>query len=110
VCTKDYFRTGYVLPHIDHRTGAVDHSCTVSIGNFVAFLRAALVNIGLTKEEAALFAGQSARAGGATEAAAEGLHQEDIQLLAGVSSAEWLSWYNRRYLAERLRVSRAIGL
>ena len=50
----------------------------MSIGNFVAFLRAALVNIGLTKEEAALFAGQSARAGGATEAAAKGLHQEDF--------------------------------
>jgi hypothetical protein len=99
VRAKDYFRAGYVLPHIDHRTGAVDHSCTVSIGNFVEFLRAALVNIGLTKEEAALFAMQSAR-----------LHQEDIQHLAGVSSAEWLSWYNRRYLAERLRVSRAIGL
>ena len=98
--TKDYFRTGYVLPHIDHRTGAVDHSCTVSIGNFVAFLRAALVNIGLTKEEAALFAMQRARAGGATEAAAKRLHQEDIQHLAGVSSAEWLSWYNRRYLAK----------
>jgi hypothetical protein len=110
VRTKDYFRTSYVLPHIDHRTGAVDHSCTVSVGNFVEFLRAALVNIGLAKEEAALFAMQSARAGGATEAAAKGLHQEDIQHLAGVSSAEWLSWYNRRYLAERLRVSGTIGL
>jgi hypothetical protein len=78
VRAKDCFRTGYVLPHIDHRTGAVNHTLTMSIGNFVAFLRAALVNIGLTKEEAALFAGQSARAGGATEAAAKGLHQEDF--------------------------------
>ena len=63
----------------------------------------------LGKEEAAIFAGQSARAGGATEAAARGLHQEDIQHPAGVSPAEWLSWYNRRYLAERLRASHANG-
>jgi type II secretory pathway component PulM len=73
-------------------------------------LRALLVNIGLTKEEAALFVGQSARAGGVTEAAVKELHQENIQHLAGVSSAKCLSWYKRRYLAERLRVSRAIGL
>jgi hypothetical protein len=50
-CAKDYFRTGYVLPHIDHRAGAVDHTRTMSIGNFVAFLRAALVNIGLTRRK-----------------------------------------------------------
>ena len=110
VRVKAYLRTGYVLTHIDHHTGAADHTCTMSIGNFVAFLRSALATTGMAKEEAALFAGQSARAGGATEAAARGLHQEDIQHPAGVSPAEWLSWYNRRYLAERLRVSRAIGL
>jgi hypothetical protein len=79
-------------------------------GDFVAFLRSALTAIGMPVKEAALFAGQSARAGGATDAAAKGLHQKDIQHLAGVTSAEWLSWYNRRYLAERLRVSRALGL
>jgi hypothetical protein len=110
VRAKKYFRTGHVLPHIDRRTGEVDHTRPMSIGDFVAFLRSALVTIGLSKEEAALFAGQSARAGGATEAAAKGLHQEDIQHLAGVTSAEWLSWYNRRFLPERLRVSRALGL
>jgi len=48
-----------------------DHVRTMSIGNFVAFLRPALATISLTKEEAALFAGQSARAGSATEAAAK---------------------------------------
>ena len=46
----------------------------------------------------------------ASEAAAGGLHQEGIQPLAGVTTAEWQSWYNRRYLGERLRVSRALGL
>jgi hypothetical protein len=51
-------------------------------------LSSELVNISLTKKEAGLFAGQSARAGGATEAAAKGLHQEDTQHLAGVSSKE----------------------
>ena len=55
-------------------------------------------------------AGQSARAGAASEAVAGGLHQEAILPLAGVTTAEWLSWYNRRYLGERPRVSRALGL
>ena len=110
VRAKRHFRTGFVLPHIDRRTGVVDCTRPMCHGDFVAFLRSALTAIGMPVKEAALFAGQSARAGGATEAAAKGLHQEDIQHLAGVTSAEWLSWYNRRYLAERLRVSRALGL
>ena len=110
VRAKLHFRTGFVLPHIDRRTGVVDHTRPMCHGDFVAFLRSALTTIGMPVEEATLFAGQSARAGGATEAAAKGLHQEDIQHLAGVTSAEWLSWYNRRYLDERLRVSRALGL
>jgi len=40
---------------------------------YVAFLRSALLAIGLSEEQAALFAGRSARAGGATEAAVNGL-------------------------------------
>ena len=51
----------------------------MAYGDYVAFLRSALVAIGLSETEAALFAGQSARAGAASEAAAGGLHQEDIQ-------------------------------
>ena len=80
----------------------------MAYGDYVAFLRSALIAIGLSETEAALLAGQSA--GAASEAAAGGLHQKDIQPLAGVTTAEWLSWYNRRYLGERLRVSRALGL
>ena len=79
-------------------------------GDYVAFLRSALIAIGLSETEAALFAGQSACAGAASEAVAGGLHQEDFQPLAGVTTTEWLSWCNRRYLGERPRVSRALGL
>jgi hypothetical protein len=50
------------------------------------------------------------RSATAAKAAAKGLLQEAIQHLAGVTSAEWLSWYNRRFLPERPRVSRALGL
>ena len=107
---KRFFGTGHVLPHIDRRTGEVDRTRPMAYGDYVAFLRSALIAIGLSETEAALFAGQSARAGAASEAAAGGLHQEDILPLAGVTAAEWLSWYNRRYLGERLRVSRALGL
>jgi len=48
--------------------------------------------------------------GGATAAAVHGLHREEIQHLAGVADPNWLAYYNRNYLAERLRVSQAIGL
>jgi hypothetical protein len=65
VPARTYFRTGYVLPHIDHRTGAVGHTRTMRIGNFAACLRSALLTIGRVKEKAALFAGQISRAGGA---------------------------------------------
>jgi hypothetical protein len=77
VRAKAYFRAGYVLPHIDHRAGAVGHTRTMGIENFVAFLRSALVTIGLAKEEVALFA---------TEAAAKGLPQEDINPWRGLLS------------------------
>ena len=39
-----------------------------------------------------------------------GLHREDILHLAGVNDPNWLAYYNRTYLTERLRVSRAMGL
>ena len=52
----------------------------------------------------------SPSSGGATAAAVPGLHREDIQHLAGVKDVNWLAYYNRMYLAERLRVSRTIGL
>ncbi len=48
--------------------------------------------------------------GRAAAAAVHGLHREEIQPLAGVADPNWLAYYNRNYLAERLRVSQAIGL
>jgi len=107
---KEFFQTGHVLPHIDRSTGIVDSSRPMPYYDYVAFLRSALVAIGLSEVQAALFAGHSARAGGATAAAANGLHQEDIQHLAGVVSPTWLACYNRRHLDEGLRVSRSLGL
>ena len=45
-----------------------------------------------------------------TAAAVHGLHREEIRHLAGVDDPNWLAYYNRSYLAERIRVSQAIGL
>ena len=59
---------------------------------------------------ASLFVGQSVRSGGAAPAAIHGLPHGDIQHLAGVRDPNWLSYYNRNYLGERLRISRAVGL
>ena len=110
VAAKDLFRSGLVLPNINVATGVLHPEQPMSHSSFVAFLRSALINIGLSEEEAEVFSAHSMRAGGATAAAVHGLHQEDIQHLAGVKDANWLAWYNRHYLGERLRVSRAIGL
>jgi hypothetical protein len=103
------FQSGLVLANVDAR-GVVHQQDSMSHANFVRHLREALVHIGLTREEAAVFSGHSMRSGGATAAAVHGLHREDIQHLAGVKDVNWLAYYNRMYLAERLRVSQTIGL
>ena len=109
VLAKSVFRSGFVLPAISS-LGVIDSSKAMAHADFVRHLRAALEQVGLSRKEARLFAGHSMRAGGATAAATHGLSREDIHHLAGVQDPCWLDYYNRTYLAERLRVSRAIGL
>ena len=109
VLAKSIFGSGFVLCGVDPG-GVLNPVVPMSHKAFVAHLREALVNVGLTKEMAEVFSAHSMRAGGATSAAAMGLHREDIVHLAGVKDPNWLAYYNRNYLAERLRVSRAIGL
>ena len=87
-----------------------NYSKRMPYGDYVIFLRSALLNISVPEQASNLFAGHSARAGGASEVAAHGLHQEDIQHLAGVTDPAWMLCYNRRYWPEQLRVSRALGL
>ena len=106
---KAVFGRGFVLGSVD-ATGAVDRDTPMPHKMFVAHLRAALINIGLTPEQAGVYSAHSMRAGGATAAAVHGLHREEIQHLAGVADPNWLAYYNRNYLAERIRVSQAIGL
>ena len=60
--------------------------------------------------KAARYAGHSMRAGGAASAAIHGLSTAEICHLAGVKDINWLTWYNRHYLASRIRASRSIGL
>jgi len=109
VVARSVFRNGFLLAHVDGH-GHVDQLRPMAHALFVRHLRAALVHIGLPSETAAVFSGQSMRSGGASAAAQHGLHREDIQHLAGVKDVNWLAYYNRKYLAERLRVSQAIGL
>ena len=103
------FGRGFVLGSVDS-AGVVNLDACMSHKEFVAHLREALVNIGLTREMAGVYSAHSMRAGGATAAAVHGLHREEIQHLAGVEDPNWLAYYNRNYLAERIRVSQAIGL
>jgi hypothetical protein len=106
---REVFRTGFVLAHVNAQ-GDVDTARPMSHNNFVRHLREALVHIGLSRETAAVYSAHSMRSGGATSAAVNKLHREDIQHLAGVKDVNWLAYYNRMYLAERLRVSQGIGL
>ena len=55
-------------------------------------------------------AGQSPRAGAATEAARNRLRPHEICRLAGVKSIDWLIGYNRHRIEDRLRASWALGL
>ena len=103
------FGRGFVLGSVNS-AGVVNLDARMSHRQFVAHLREALVNIGLTREMASVYSAHSMRAGGATAAAVHGLHREDIQHLEGVADPNWLAYYNRNYLAERIRVSEAIGL
>mmetsp|Transcript_73989 Transcript_73989/g.139860 ORF Transcript_73989/g.139860 Transcript_73989/m.139860 type:complete len:468 (+) Transcript_73989:167-1570(+) len=103
------FLSGFVLACVDAR-GNVDTSKPMSYSTFVRHLREALVLIGLSRETAAVYSAHSMRSGGATTAARQGLSREEIQHLAGVKDVNWLAYYNRMHLAERLRVSQGIGL
>ena len=49
-------------------------------------------------------------AGGGIAKYFNGLHREEIGHLAGVADPNWLAYYNRNCLAERIRVSQVIGL
>jgi hypothetical protein len=109
VQARAVFHTGFVLPNVDAR-GNVDTTSPMSYANFIRHLREALVHVGLSRESAAVYSAHSMRSGGATAAAVHGLSREDIQHLAGVKDANWLAYYNRMYLATRLRVSQGIGL
>ena len=106
---KALFKAGYVLPHIES-SGFITKNKRMSYASFVLFLRHALTVTGMPAAKATKYAGHSMRAGGATSAAIHGLSPAEICHLAGVKDVNWLTWFNRHYLASRIRASRSIGL
>ena len=106
---KALFKSGYVLPRIES-SGLIAKDERMSYASFVLFVRHALTVTGMPAAKAARYAGHSMRAGGATSAAIHGLSPAEICHLAGVKDINWLTWYNRHYLAPRIRASRSIGL
>lgn len=106
---RGLFREGHVLPHISSR-GIVDTSRYMRYSSYVRHLRCALTQVGVPGCEARLFAGQSARAGAATEASYNGVHPADLCRMAGVKSINWFLGYARPDQEDRLRASRALGL
>ena len=108
VLARQTFRSGFVLPHVDAQ-GCVDLSRPMEYSAFVRHLRAALVFIGLSEEEAGEFAAHSMRAGAATEAGPK-LSPQAICLAAGVSDLNWILGYHRASIADRISASHAVGL
>ena len=78
--------------------------------DYVRPLRRALTELGLDKNAAGTFAGQSPRAGAATEAARAGARPEMINQAAGVRDINWLLTYNRASTGDRLQASWALGI
>jgi hypothetical protein len=104
------FRAGFILADID-MTGTIHRERPMEYNRFVIHLRHALVLCaGMPPAEADLYAGQSARAGGASEAARAGLPPHVISHLAGVRDINWLLGYNRATVEDKLRASWAVGI
>ena len=107
---RSVFRAGFILADIDN-TGTVHRERPMEYNRFVGHLRHALVSCtGMPEEEADLYAGKSARAGGASEAARAGLPPHVISHLAGVRDINWLLGYNRATDEGKLRASWAVGI
>jgi len=101
--------TGYVLPATD-ASGRVNHHTPMSYAAYVRILRHSLTQLGVDPAHAMTFAGQSPRAGGATEAARARVRPEGIALLAGVKDINSILTYNRADIGDRLEASRTLGL
>ena len=100
---------GFIMPHVDAQ-GVVHRDRPMEYRDFVRYLRQALVTIGVDIDYADHFAGHSMRSGGASAAARAGLPPHEICHLAGVKDINWLLYYMRHLLEDRLRASWSIGL
>ena len=101
--------SGFILPRI-LADGTVVKSEAMGYKDYVLHLRQAAAYVNCPEVDAELVAGQSPRAGAATEAARNHLRPHEICRLAGVKSIDWLTGYNRHCLKDRLRATWALGL
>ncbi len=106
---KRVFQRGFVLPYISAK-GLVDSTRCMPYSNHIRHLRSCLMHIGVPRDEAEKFAGQSARAGAATCAARAGVPPHEICRLAGVRSIGWHLGYMRPDFEDRMQASWAVGL
>ena len=82
----------------------------MSLSDLVALLRAHLISdCGLSAEEASVFSGHSARAGGTTELVLQQVPESIIKELAGVVGVNWIATYDRKSLDRRLAALRNFG-
>ena len=110
---KKIFKRGFILAKImpQNKLGfrVVDSSKQMSRDDFVAFTRSALQAIGIPSDLSNLFTAKSCRIGAASAAVVAQLSLADIATLSRTTGQCWVSWYDKKSLAERLRISRAIG-
>jgi hypothetical protein len=100
---------GFVLPAIVVH-GRIDGTTAMDCKLFVEYLREELQCTSFSADDANKYSGQSLRACAATAGVTNGLHPRKLCRAAGVSSINWVLWYNRCHLADRIRISRSLGL
>ena len=106
---RTLFRQGHVLPLITAH-GPIISSLQMPYRSYVRHLRHAIVQVGVPAAESLSFAGQSARAGAATDAVYAGLSPSAICRMAGVSTISWCLGYVRPDQADRIAESQKLGL
>ena len=105
---KARLRAGPILPALG-RWG-VDSGRAQSHPQFVAYLRAALLQAGVAREDVEEVTAHGLRIGGATEVAKQKLTSTQLQQISATKTEDWLAWYDANEKPARVALSRKLGL
>lgn len=112
VKTNEIYRSGFLMPHmyVQDDEVIIDASRPMSRETFVAFAREALFNIGIERETCKRFTARSFRRGAASQATIQKLSRSEIAMASRTKSPNWITWYDSKTKAKRVRVSQLMGV